>query len=115
MLIGAVLVAALAGCGSSSPKTPSLGAAPAVSGATAKTWPAKWCQAQPGITRAQLEQIMGTPTQVDPEGESWSAYEFQFNAFFAADGTVRQLDINDLELTAAEKASLACQTTRIAS
>ena len=37
---------------------------------------------------------------------SWSAHQYQFNAFFEADGTVRQLDINQHKLSDAEKAAL---------
>jgi hypothetical protein len=83
---------------------------------TAQAWPAKWCKASVGMTSAQLHAVMGSPTDETLTGTSpqasWSAYEYQFNAFYGADGTVRQLDINDSQLSAREKASLGCATTR---
>lgn len=69
-----------------------------------------------GMTKAQLHAVMGAPTNPATDGtsESWDGYEWQFNAFFGVDGTVRQLDINDYRLTPTEKASLQCATTRTA-
>jgi len=77
-----------------------------------KAWPDKWCQAQPGITKEQLYAIMGPPTSEPTDQASWSAFNYQFNAFFSVDGTVHQLDINTYQLSAAEKATLKCNETR---
>ena len=80
-----------------------------------KGWAAKWCMAQPGMSKAALIALMGTPTSRSfADQSSWEGYEWQFNAFYDENGNVRQLDINDLQLTAAEKASLKCETTRMA-
>ena len=49
-----------------------------------KHWPTKWCQAEPGIAKEELFRIMGTPTKEFPDQASWSAYNWQFNAFFDA-------------------------------
>ena len=57
---------------------------------------------------------MGTPTSDASDQSSWEAYEWQFNAFYDVDGNVRQLDINDYELSAADKATITCDTTRVA-
>ena len=71
--------------------------------------------AQPGMSKAALIALMGTPTSRSfADQSSWEGYEWQFNAFYDENGNVRQLDINDLQLTAAEKASLKCETTRMA-
>ena len=78
----------------------------------AGTWPAKWCQAQPGISKEQLVGIMGQPTHAFPTQMSWSDRHYQFNAFLEQDGTVRQLDINLASLTEAEKAALQCKDVR---
>lgn len=43
---------------------------------------------------------------------TWSAYQYQFNAFIEADGTARQLDINKHSLSDAEKAGLKCSDVR---
>lgn len=61
---------------------------------------------------------MGPATEQYPrsdateEQESWEAGEWHFTAFYDVEHTVRQLDINDVELTPAEKAELRCATTR---
>ncbi len=83
-----------------------------VSQSVADTWPAKWCQAKPGNTKDELRAIMGQPTSSSDTQMSWSAHQYQFNAFFEADGTVRQLDINQHKLSDAEKAALACDDVR---
>ena len=80
-----------------------------------KGWAAKWCQAQPGMSKAALIALMGKPTSDSlADQSSWDGYEWQFNAFYDVNGNVRQLDINDIQLSAAEKASLTCDTTRVA-
>jgi hypothetical protein len=79
----------------------------------AATWPGKWCQAQPGITKDQLVGIMGTPTRASPASMTWSDDHYQFNAFLEDDGTtIRQLDTNEYSYTAAEKASEPCKSIR---
>ncbi len=87
------------------------GGGSASSGAAAG-WPARWCQAQPGITRDQLVSIMGAPTNSLPTQMSWSNDHYQFNAFLEDDGTVRQLDTNEYSYSAAEKASEPCRSIR---
>lgn len=83
-----------------------------VSKAVADSWPAKWCEAQPGSTKEALVAIMGPPTSSSPKSLSWYARQYQFNAFLDADGKVRQLDINEYKLSAAEKAALKCKSVR---
>ncbi len=83
-----------------------------VSQAVADTWPAKWCQAQPGSTKEELVAVMGPPTSGSAEFMSWSAHQYQFNAFLEPDGKVRQLDINQHSLSDAEKTALECDKIR---
>ena len=71
-----------------------------------------WCQAQPGITRQQLLALMGPPSTALDTQMTWTRNTVQFHAFLDADGTAKQLDINDQTLSDAQKASLQCQTTR---
>jgi len=90
---------------------------PGPSKAEVESWPANWCTVQVGMTRAQVKQIMGQPTSEFGPGTStpqasWSAYDYDFTAFFDINDNVKQLDVNDLEMTAAEKAALTCATTR---
>ncbi len=66
----------------------------AVTAAEAQTWPAKWCQTSLGMTRDQVVTIMGNPTETFAESMKWLAFEFRYSAFFAADGTARQLDMD---------------------
>lgn len=107
VFVGTVLAtAAAAGCSGDSRATGG------VSKAVAETWPAKWCQVQPGSTKEALVGIMGQPTGASPEHMSWSAHRFQFNAFLDPNGTVRQLDINRHSLSEAEKAALPCDPVR---
>ena len=100
------IAAAFAGCSEELPATSG------VPRAVAETWTAKWCQAQPGSTKEALVAIMGQPTGASPEHMSWSAHQFQFNAFLEPAGTVRQLDINRHSLSEAEKAALPCDPVR---
>jgi hypothetical protein len=44
----------------------------------------------------------------------WDAYEYHFTAFFNVEDRVRQLDVNDLDLTEDQKAEIACDFTRAA-
>jgi hypothetical protein len=43
---------------------------------------------------------------------SWSAHQYQFNAFLDSGGRIEQLDINTHSLSAAERAALKCETVR---
>ncbi len=101
-LLGIVLLAAIAACSGGD----------GVSQRVADAWPAKWCEAEPGIAKDQLVAIMGQPTGSSAEHMTWSAHQYQFNAFLEADGTVRQLDINQHSLSDAEKAALTCESVR---
>jgi hypothetical protein len=78
----------------------------------ADAWPAKWCQAEPGIMKEQLVAIMGAPTGTSATTMSWSAHQFQFNAFLDPDGTVKQLDTNTYSLSESEKSALQCDNVR---
>lgn len=113
-----VVLGLLGGCGGTSVSVSH--SSPVSSGpsaATVKTWPARWCQAQPGMTRAELYAVMGRPTSEILTGSSpqasWYAFEYGFGAFFGVDGRVRQLDINSSRLRAAERAALQCAETRV--
>jgi hypothetical protein len=122
LALGIALMATSA-CSSSHAGTSAAKAGPAtdvastVSATDVKTWPAQWCHVQIGMTRTQVRALMGAPTdEFGPETGtpqmSWSAYEYQFNAFFDINDKVRQLDINMSQLTSAEKAALTCDQTR---
>jgi hypothetical protein len=56
---------------------------------------------------------MGKPTSDDQEQSSWEGFEWQFNALYDTNGNVGQLDINDSELTADDKTTYTCDTTRV--
>jgi hypothetical protein len=83
-----------------------------ISQTVADTWPVKWCQAQPGTRREELIAIMGPPTGSSPTTMSWSAHQYQFNAFLDAHEKVQQLDINTHSLSDAEQAALTCEKVR---
>jgi hypothetical protein len=87
-------------------------AATSVSRKVADGWSDRWCQAEPKMTRKQLIALMGEPTYSGDTAMSWSAYQYQFNAFLNAGDVVRQLDVNTYSLSAAEKAALKCATVR---
>lgn len=103
-LLDVLLAAAIAGC--------SGGGSSATSQSVADTWPVKWCQAVPGITKEQLVAIMGKPTGVPEMQMYWSAHQYHFTAFLNADGTVKQLDITMGALSDAEKSALTCAEVR---
>ena len=94
--------------------TPGLSAAAdgQVSQAVADTWPAKWCQAQPGNTKDELVAVMGPASWTTATTMTWSAHQYQFNAFLDGKGKIKQLDINTHSLSAAEQAALKCDTIR---
>src|SRR5258706_7622808 len=73
---------------------------------------AKWCQVQPGNTKAQLLSIMGPPTSDAITSLSWSTPRLRLGAFLDPDGTVRQLDISLDSASEAEKAALKCGEVR---
>ncbi|MBK7974959.1 MAG: hypothetical protein IPK07_17310 [Deltaproteobacteria bacterium] len=83
-----------------------------VSKKVADTWPAKWCQAQPGATADSLVTLMGPPSWKTDATMTWAAHQHQFNAFLEPNGTIRQLDINLYRLSDAEKAALTCAAVR---
>jgi hypothetical protein len=101
---GVALAALIAGCSGSG------GSAPSQS--VAESWPARWCQAMPGIAREQLVSLMGQPTNQLATQMVWAAHRYHFTAFFDPDGTVKQLDINSQSLSAAEQAALKCGEVR---
>ena len=111
ILLGAVCVASIA-CVTSIAGCSGSGSSSGMPQSIADGWPAKWCQAEPGNTKEKLVALMGPPTVATAGGMTWSAHRYQFNAFFDSDGTVRQLDINNYSLSAAEKAALACASVR---
>jgi hypothetical protein len=78
----------------------------------AKTWPARWCQAQVGMTKEQLYVVMGQPTRGTQASSTWSAFNYEFNAFFDTDGRVRELDTNPVNLTSVELAQIQCPQVR---
>lgn len=134
LLLVAAMAMTLSGCGNRvvsgsdiEPAAPSPSLAPVVSAGPSaevvKTWPTKWCRARIGATRDEMRDLMGEPTDESTADETpagfqpsmtWDAFEYQFNAFFGVDDTVRQLDVNDIELSAAEKAAISCDFTRTA-
>ena len=108
LLIGLAVAAGMTAC-SGAGGTSSGGQ---VSQTTADGWSAKWCQAQPGVDREQLIAIMGAPTNKSDTTMTWSAHQYQFNAFFDEKGTVKQLDTNTHSLSAAEQSALPCEPIR---
>jgi hypothetical protein len=80
-----VLLGGLAACGLCS-------AGNAASQSVIDSWPVKWCEALPDMTRVQLVSIMGKPTLEPPQQMTWSSDQYRFTAFLNADGTARQLD-----------------------
>jgi hypothetical protein len=85
-------------------------------GAKVEQWPDLWCEAYVGMTKIELEDLMGPATDPDsnkidligsidqespPEpaySDTWEAAgSYQYNAFFSTDDTVQQLDFNGPE------------------
>jgi len=98
----ALIVSSVSGRAGSEPQSQSV----------ADAWSIKWCQAQPGMTRDAIAAIMGQPTGQSPTTMTWSAHQYQFNAFFDSRGKVEQLDTNTHSLSAAEQAALKCDKLR---
>jgi uncharacterized protein YceK len=121
LLVGTL---ALAGCGSSSNNTGSTGGPASPSRPTAenvKAWPTAWCKAQPGMSRSELRDLMGNPTQEltlesAPSGYEpqmrWLADGYHFTAFFDTNDLARSLQVNDLDLSAQQAAAIRCPFSR---
>ena len=62
------------------------------------------------ITQQNLAQ---QPPGIEPQ-MSWEAYEYSFTAFFDVNDRVRELQVNDLYLSQAEKAGIHCPSIRVA-
>ena len=73
---------------------------------------AKWCDAKPGATREQLLALMGKPTTALDTQLVWVTPPLRFLAFFDANGTAKQLDINTHDISEAEIAALPCRPVR---
>ena len=84
--------------------------------AEVKQWPTKWCRVQPGMTKQEVIEIMGQPTEqyegTNPQ-VTYDAFEYHFTAFFGVDGTVRQLDTNTIQLSEEQIAAIPCEETRV--
>lgn len=109
----------LCSCGAQAKVAGTGGNGPATSSAAVtRTWPTQWCKARIGMTRSQMAALMGAPSKSfslasgTPQ-ESWQFADFQLNAFMDNSDRVRQLDINDSMMTAAEKAEFHCSSTRV--
>lgn len=105
-----IIALLLAGCGSSQPQTRSWETGP--SDADASRWATNWCDVVVGSTREAASKIMGPPTEFTDADASWTGFGYQFIAFFDENGTVRQLDFNDIMASAAQKARIRCADSR---
>ena len=119
------LILALAGCGGSSDDqgvkanaSPTSATQSTTTDAPApdvESWAQAWCnKAHPGMTVAELKGVMGPPTEEFDDSLSWSYRTVQLNAFLDTSGNISQLDINNSQMTASEKAMFNCETTRTA-
>lgn len=90
---------------------------------TADGWAQRWCRLEVGMTRAEVQAIMGSPTSTHTGAESqdeFDAYQWSFTAFYrsrtdisdASDEPVYLLQANDTELTAADRARIGCPLVR---
>jgi hypothetical protein len=82
------------------PTTPTT-AQPEPTKAQIAAWPQNWCSIQPGGSVERLEQAMGPPTADDSSDPtdpslSWDAFGSNFVAFLGLDGSVRQMDIDEM-------------------
>lgn len=92
-----------------------VGAPPAVAHPTArdaKRWARVWCKVQPGWSRAHVRKVMGKPTVRLPDQDQWDGFGYHFTAFLDETGRVRQLDINESMLSAAQRRRVRCDTAR---
>jgi SmpA / OmlA family len=90
---------------------------------TADSWPERWCDVQLGMTRSQVQQIMGRPTAThtgELSQDEYDAYQWSFTAFYRyrtdiedpADEPAYQLQAYETALTAADRARIKCALTR---
>ena len=119
MLMAMAAGLAVAGCGggSSASTTPTATRTGPPPISVAEGWPEKFCKATVGMTPQQMRGLMGEPTkQNTPEGSDpqmvWEAYGYHFTALFDADDKVRELDINDSDLSPEQQSELPCATSR---
>lgn len=81
-------------------------------------WVENWCDVEPGSTLEEAVELLGDPTGEfrgdDGDGGQveWSKEPYSFTAFLGDDGTIEQLDLNETDLPAADKAKLGCGTAR---
>src|SRR5436309_356356 len=112
--LAAVAAVAVSACGGSGGPSVRLEPSNSPSADVVKSWPSKWCSEQPGVAKSTLYTAMGKPTSESTGQPSWDGFGWQFNAFFDENGNVRQMDINDSQLDASQRARITCETTRIA-
>lgn len=79
---------------------------------TVKGWAAKFCSVQPGVPKATLLKIMGTPSSSFTDQADWDGFEWHLSAFYDVNGNIREMDIDDIDLTAADKALITCALSR---
>lgn len=94
----------LAGCGTTSSSDPTSG------------WIQHWCDVRVTMTTNEAVALMGEPTRQRLDGPNpylqWDHAEYQFNAFLGADGRVRQLDTNTVQLTDQQQRDIGCGQSR---
>jgi hypothetical protein len=91
----------------------SASAASVPSGAKVIGWQAKWCKILLSATRDEVKSAMvDQPTQAFPGQDDWFGYEWQFNAFYNADGSIHQLDMPSTKPS--EAAAYQCSEGRFA-
>lgn len=115
------LVLAVGACGSSDGEQGVSASSASNGGAgtevAAKEWPSAWCDVQPGMSREEVEGLMGEPTSVDEDGTmSWSWRNYLLIAFLDANDKVSSLLNNNdgIIMTAEESASFHCEANRTA-
>jgi hypothetical protein len=100
---------------------PALSLATDATAARARTWPARWCSAQIGITEERLAELMGPPTTaIEPQtitsspspSAAWSFGHYHFEAGFDLAKQARALTIDESRLTPTEKAAIHCSADR---
>lgn len=87
---------------------------PEVSSSTIRDWASKWCSVTAGMTRNEVESIMGEPSsEFDGSGGeapqiSYEGFGYSFGVFFDVDGEVKQLDFSPGD----DKIGIDCESTR---